>query len=197
MIVRANHVDQLRCLEAGTANSAAFSPTRMENSGWPNSMGWPLVTRHFTISPDGVGLDLVHQLHGFDDADHLALFHVVAGRDKGRRAGRRRTIEGADDGRLDDVQSGVRDRPRPARLPAAAAGGCCGRVLPERHAEPRARQIGDAGGGLPALNLRRIFRSPRSRSNSATWYCLRNSISCFRSFMSCGFIRSLTLSRTR
>src|ERR1700685_1405790 len=37
----------------------------------------------------GIGFDLVHQLHGFDNADHLALVHMIAGGNKGRRAGRR------------------------------------------------------------------------------------------------------------
>src|SRR5580658_2309090 len=45
-----------------------------------------------------VGLDLVHQLHGFDDADDLALVHMIADSDEGRSAGRRRAIVGADDG---------------------------------------------------------------------------------------------------
>ena len=34
-----------------------------------------------------IGFDFVHQLHGFDDADHLALFHAIAGRDKGEAPG--------------------------------------------------------------------------------------------------------------
>ncbi len=54
-----------------------------------------------------IGLDFVHQLHGFDDADHLAFFNAIARRDKRSRAGRWRAIEGADDRRLDDVQSGI------------------------------------------------------------------------------------------
>jgi len=32
----------------------------------------------------GVRLDLVHQLHGLDDADDLALFHVISGQNKRR-----------------------------------------------------------------------------------------------------------------
>src|SRR5262245_27840951 len=40
-----------------------------------------------------LGLDLVHQLHRLDDADHLALAHGLAGLDERRRLGRRRAIE--------------------------------------------------------------------------------------------------------
>src|SRR5271155_4948271 len=55
----------------------------------------------------GVGLDLVHELHGFDDAENLSVLDLIADFHKGRRARRGRLIEGADDGRLDDVQPGV------------------------------------------------------------------------------------------
>ena len=34
-----------------------------------------------------IGFDLVHQLHRFDDAEHLADFDLVAGLDEGRRTG--------------------------------------------------------------------------------------------------------------
>src|SRR5580704_13207734 len=56
---------------------------------------------HFTGC---VRFDLVHQLHGFDDAQHLAVFNLIADLDKGGRTRRRRLIEGAYDRRLDDVQ---------------------------------------------------------------------------------------------
>src|SRR5579871_5481040 len=36
----------------------------------------------------GIGLDLVHQFHRFDNADHLALFHMISGANK-RRGTRR------------------------------------------------------------------------------------------------------------
>src|SRR5690348_2599116 len=51
-----------------------------------------------------VALDLVHELHGFDDTEHLSCLDVVADFDKGRRPRRRRFIECADDRRLHDVQ---------------------------------------------------------------------------------------------
>ena len=35
----------------------------------------------------GVGFDLVHQLHGLDDADDLALLDVIAGETKGAAPG--------------------------------------------------------------------------------------------------------------
>src|SRR6266478_915797 len=35
----------------------------------------------------GFGFDLVHQLHGFDDADHLSLAHGLTDLDEGLRLG--------------------------------------------------------------------------------------------------------------
>src|SRR5262245_58878687 len=43
----------------------------------------------------GLGLDLVHELHGLDDADDLALAHGRAHVDEGGGLGRRRAVEGA------------------------------------------------------------------------------------------------------
>src|SRR4051795_6379871 len=49
-----------------------------------------------------LGVDLVHQLHRFDDAEDLAFLDGGADLDKRRRARLRGPIEGADDWRLDD-----------------------------------------------------------------------------------------------
>src|SRR2546430_13944698 len=50
----------------------------------------------------GLGLDLVHELHGLDDADHLTLAHRVPHLYERRSLGRRRAIEGADERRRDE-----------------------------------------------------------------------------------------------
>ena len=126
----------------------------------------------------GVGLDFVHQLHGFDNADDLAFFDVIAGGDEGRGTGRRRAVIGSDDRRFDDMQFASVRRParrraaRPARRRRRQRWGAAATGGPDRKL-PRKPPAG--------LNLSRIFRSPRSRSNSATWYSFRNSISSFRS----------------
>src|SRR5690242_7970047 len=53
--------------------------------------------------PGGVRLDLVHDLHRFDDADRLADLDDAADLDEGRGTGARRAVERADHRRLDDV----------------------------------------------------------------------------------------------
>src|SRR5579862_6686809 len=55
----------------------------------------------------GVRFDLVHQLHGLDNAENLPVLHLVADLHEGRRARRRRLIEGAHNRRFDDVQRGI------------------------------------------------------------------------------------------
>src|SRR5437868_4946597 len=45
----------------------------------------------------GISFDFVHQLHCFDDAQHLANLHVVTRFNEGWRARRRTFIEGAND----------------------------------------------------------------------------------------------------
>src|SRR3990167_3988432 len=50
-----------------------------------------------------VRLDLVHDLHGLDDADRLAFPDFAADLDKGLAAWAGRAVEGADHGRLDGV----------------------------------------------------------------------------------------------
>src|SRR5208282_57360 len=51
-----------------------------------------------------IRLDLVHQLHGFHDAEHLPALLHVSGRHEGGRIRRRSGVKGADDGRLHEVQ---------------------------------------------------------------------------------------------
>jgi hypothetical protein len=48
--------------------------------------------------PPDLGLDLVHELHGLNDADHLPDVDVLTRLDERRRIGRRRAVEGADHG---------------------------------------------------------------------------------------------------
>src|SRR5882724_7644660 len=50
----------------------------------------------------GLGLDLVHELHGLDDADDLPLANAGAHLGEGGRVGRRRAVEGADERRRDE-----------------------------------------------------------------------------------------------
>src|SRR3954470_3726561 len=47
-----------------------------------------------------LGLDLVHQLHRLDDAEHLALLHHCADLDERRVVGRSGPVEGPDEGRV-------------------------------------------------------------------------------------------------
>src|SRR6516165_6653706 len=54
------------------------------------------------------GLDLVHQLHRFDDAQDFAGLNTLAHADEGRRIWGGALIEGSDNGRFDQNQVGVR-----------------------------------------------------------------------------------------
>src|ERR1019366_5635189 len=66
-------------------------------------LDWPATFHEFSYdSPGNFGLDLVHQLHRFDNAENLAEFHRVAYFDEWRIAGLGRLVIGADDGRLLD-----------------------------------------------------------------------------------------------
>ena len=103
------------------------------NRVWPNSTTWPFCTQTSAISPSVLGGDFVHQLHGLDDAQHVALFHPVAHRHEGgARPARRAAYEHAHHGGLDLVtgrgrrrarrdRGSFRRRVRPAG-PRAAAG---------------------------------------------------------------------------
>jgi hypothetical protein len=59
----------------------------MMNSGWPNSTGSPFLASMAVTVAGLVGLDLVHHLHGFDDAQHLADLDLAADLDEGLGAG--------------------------------------------------------------------------------------------------------------
>src|SRR3990170_4181259 len=65
----------------------------------------------------GVGLDLVHQLHGLDDAHRLAGLDALPDLDEGLRFRRRQAVEGAHHRRFEDVAfgHGLRGRGRGAR----------------------------------------------------------------------------------
>src|ERR1043165_1194287 len=58
--------------------------------------------------PVGVRLDLVPQLHRLEDAEDLPFRDAVADVHERLGFGVRRTVERADDRRLDDVETGVR-----------------------------------------------------------------------------------------
>src|ERR1035438_5539673 len=62
---------------------------------------FPVLAEDFADDPGRIGLDLVHDLHGFDDADRLAHLDGAADLDERIRARARRTIEGTDHRRLD------------------------------------------------------------------------------------------------
>ena len=81
----------------------------MANRASPYSTGWPF---SISLRHDGAGdfgFDFVHQLHRFDDAQHLAGLYRVADLDERRIAGLRRIVVCAHDRRLHDhlVASGI------------------------------------------------------------------------------------------
>ena len=103
---------------------AAAQALAMRKSCWPYSTCSPFSTRTSLTLPSHLGLDLVHQLHRLDDADHLALAHLLAHVDEGGRLGRGRAVEGADEGRGDEQRVRVlaRGRRRPGQPPPGRGG---------------------------------------------------------------------------
>src|SRR5690606_38075312 len=63
--------------------------------------GLAVVDEHLFDHPGRLRLDLVHQLHGLDDAEDGAGLHALADAHERRRVRRRRGVEGADDGGYD------------------------------------------------------------------------------------------------
>src|SRR6185436_9520165 len=66
-----------------------------------------VLSDHLANHARDLGFDLVHDLHGFDDADHLTDIHATADLHVGLRSGLRRLIEGAHHRRLDLTELGT------------------------------------------------------------------------------------------
>src|ERR1700734_3423375 len=79
--------------------------TQPEREEWLAVLHWLTVGDQTLANlPGRIGFDLVHQLHGFDDAQDLTVLDLVPDLDKSSGAGRRGLVERAHNGRLDDVQ---------------------------------------------------------------------------------------------
>ena len=90
----------------------------------PNSTGCASSTSTSRTTPGDLGLDLVHDLHRFDDADRLPGGHPAADLHVRLRARLGRPVEGAHHRRLDVLERGRRRRrgSRRALADAGAAG---------------------------------------------------------------------------
>src|SRR5918998_3318765 len=64
----------------------------------PELHGLAVLHQHLGDPSGHLGLDLVHELHGLHDAEHLALAHVGAHLDEGGLVRRGRAVEGAHEG---------------------------------------------------------------------------------------------------
>src|SRR5581483_11372778 len=90
------------------------------------------VAGHDRGDPAGaIGFDLVHHLHGLDDAEHLSDLHFISDLDEGLGTGRGAGIEGADHGRRDHMLVGFGLR--------GAFAGCCARAGRFRRRERHGR----------------------------------------------------------
>src|SRR5215813_8152887 len=100
---------------------AVYVPSRRLDREQPLAVLHRLPVLHVDIGdfPFVLGVDLVHQLHCFDDAEHLPLLHGRTDLHKRRRPRLRGAIEGADDRRLDHGELDL----RPGRVAGAAAWG--------------------------------------------------------------------------
>src|SRR5713226_8061648 len=66
-------------------------------------LNWPAVFHKLRYNRAGdLRLDLIHQLHGFDNAEHLAWLHDIAYLDERGIARFRRLVVSPHDGGLDD-----------------------------------------------------------------------------------------------
>src|SRR5689334_7002666 len=63
----------------------------------------PVLDINLDYFTPGLGLNLVHELHGFNDTDHRLRLDTRADLHERLGGGRRRAIKRADDGRRDDV----------------------------------------------------------------------------------------------
>ena len=125
-------------------------------------------THHFAAD---VRFNFIHQLHGFDDADHLPRLNRVAHLHERTAFRAGRGIERAHDGRLDDVQLLARELRR--RCPAGAASGAAAAAAGRGAAGVRRRRR-RRGARAAALALSdaeaffsRMCRPPCSYSNSS------------------------------
>mmetsp|Transcript_33336 Transcript_33336/g.99278 ORF Transcript_33336/g.99278 Transcript_33336/m.99278 type:complete len:243 (+) Transcript_33336:112-840(+) len=85
---------------ASAQNPPACLPSRLDDHDWLASVDGLAVLRHqLDHLTRHLRLNLVHELHGLNDADRLALLHAVANLDKHGLARRGRRVEGARHGR--------------------------------------------------------------------------------------------------
>src|SRR6185295_5949279 len=98
---------------AASPRTLAVGPDAEESV--PVLDGLPALAMDLHDFPGHLGLDLVHELHGFDDAEDLADAHAVAHVDEGRRVGIGRAVEGAHDRALHHRHPRFRFRRRSGR----------------------------------------------------------------------------------